>query len=90
MFEIVLDPKNLFIEQALKALDDHCVHRNQPRNKRKEVKTLFTAPRIKIMLQRAGLPMKTPCKGERQEKKKDAYNIHDNVYMGCRHGLRHF
>ncbi|KAL4390206.1 hypothetical protein AHAS_Ahas03G0121900 [Arachis hypogaea] len=40
MLEIVMGPKNSLIEKALmKALDDHPIHRNQSRNKRKEVRT---------------------------------------------------
>ncbi|XLR69658.1 hypothetical protein S83_020330 [Arachis hypogaea] len=72
MLEIDLGPKNSFIEQALKALDGHLVRRNQPRNKRKEVRTPFTAPSTKTILQQAELPTKMPYKGERQQKKKDA------------------
>ncbi|KAL4287564.1 hypothetical protein AHAS_Ahas19G0198800 [Arachis hypogaea] len=62
MLDIILDHNNSAIEQALNAFDNHpqpSMNRNKPRNKRKEVKTPFTAPGTKSMLRRAeGLPKK--------------------------------
>ncbi|KAL4373829.1 hypothetical protein AHAS_Ahas05G0120900 [Arachis hypogaea] len=56
MLDIILCHKNLHIGDALNAVSSHDrppVRRNQPRNKRKEVRTLFTAPGTKSMLWRA-------------------------------------
>ncbi|QHN79188.1 ubiquitin-like-specific protease [Arachis hypogaea] len=56
MLDIILCHKNSVIGNALNAvgsLDRPPVRHNQPRNKRKEVRTPFTAPGTKSMLRRA-------------------------------------
>ncbi|QHO35389.1 uncharacterized protein DS421_9g275040 [Arachis hypogaea] len=58
------------LTEALEALDDHLVRRNQPKNKSKTVRSPFTAPSTKTMLQRAGLPMRKPSKREDNERRK--------------------
>ncbi|KAL4277010.1 hypothetical protein AHAS_Ahas20G0264400 [Arachis hypogaea] len=58
-----MGPHNSLIGQALEALDNHPVRRNQPKNKTKAVRSPFTAPSTKTMLQCAGLPMRKPSKG---------------------------
>ncbi|RYR19360.1 hypothetical protein Ahy_B03g064124 isoform F [Arachis hypogaea] len=66
MVDIILCHKNSAIGDALNALNNHsqpAVRRNQPKNKRKEVRTLFTTPGTKsILRQDAGLPKKKPIK----------------------------
>ncbi|KAL4355851.1 hypothetical protein AHAS_Ahas09G0028000 [Arachis hypogaea] len=68
VLDIVMDPHNLEIGKALQALESNHVHRNQPRKKYKAMKSPFTAPSTKSMLQRAGLPTRKPRKGGRQRK----------------------
>ncbi|QHN85266.1 uncharacterized protein DS421_16g535880 [Arachis hypogaea] len=64
ILDIVMGPHNSLIGEALEALDDHPIRRNQPRNKTKSVRSPFIVPSTKTMLQRAGLPMRKPSKGE--------------------------
>ncbi|RYR25230.1 hypothetical protein Ahy_B02g058884 [Arachis hypogaea] len=57
ILDIILSHKNISIGAALNALDSRArppVHRNQPRNKRMDVRTPFTAPDTKSILRRAG------------------------------------
>ncbi|RYR02275.1 hypothetical protein Ahy_B06g081087 [Arachis hypogaea] len=69
ILDIVMGPHNSEIGKALEALDGKHVRRNQPRKKTKAVRSPFTAPSTKSMLQRAGLPTRKPNKGGRQRKK---------------------
>ncbi|KAL4359511.1 hypothetical protein AHAS_Ahas08G0084700 [Arachis hypogaea] len=69
ILDIVIGPHNSEIGKALQALDSHHVRRNQRRKKTKAVRSSFTAPSTKSMLQRAGLPTRNPNKGGRQWKK---------------------
>ncbi|QHO59161.1 hypothetical protein S83_009760 [Arachis hypogaea] len=64
-----MDPQNSQIGKALQALDGDPVRHNQPRKKTKAVRSPFTAPSTKSMLQHAGLPTRKPNKGGRQRKK---------------------
>ncbi|KAL4289283.1 hypothetical protein AHAS_Ahas19G0370700 [Arachis hypogaea] len=64
ILDIVMSPHNSQIGKALQALDSDPVRRNQPRKKTKAVRSPFTAPSTKSMLQRAGLPTRKPNKGE--------------------------
>ncbi|QHO45977.1 uncharacterized protein DS421_6g183370 [Arachis hypogaea] len=66
ILDIVIGPHNSQIGKALRALDSDPVHRNQPRKKTKAVRSPFTAPSMKSMLQRAGLPTRKPSKRGRQ------------------------
>ncbi|XLR18763.1 hypothetical protein S83_046675, partial [Arachis hypogaea] len=68
MLDIVMGPHNSEISKALKALKSNHVHRNQPRKKSKAVRSPFTTPSTKSMLQRVGLPTRKPRKGGRQRK----------------------
>ncbi|QHN85054.1 uncharacterized protein DS421_16g534000 [Arachis hypogaea] len=68
ILDIVLGPHNSEIGKALQALESNHVRRNQPRKKSKAVRSPFTAPSMKSMLQRAGLPTRKPRKGGRQRK----------------------
>ncbi|QHN91373.1 uncharacterized protein DS421_17g574320 [Arachis hypogaea] len=57
ILDIILCHKNISIGAALNALDSRAlppVRRNQPRNKRMEVRTPFTAPNTKSILRRVG------------------------------------
>ncbi|KAL4380899.1 hypothetical protein AHAS_Ahas04G0079600 [Arachis hypogaea] len=57
ILDIILCHKNISIGAALNALDSRAqpsVRRNQPRNKRMEVRTPFTAPDTKSILRRVG------------------------------------
>ncbi|QHO53747.1 uncharacterized protein DS421_2g50690 [Arachis hypogaea] len=65
ILDIVLGLHNSQIGMALQALDSAPVRRNQPRKKTKAVKSPFTAPSTRSMLQRAGLPTRKPAKGGR-------------------------
>ncbi|KAL4328726.1 hypothetical protein AHAS_Ahas13G0228900 [Arachis hypogaea] len=62
MLDIIMDPNNSAINQALKALDKRpqlVVRHNHPRNKHKEVRTSFIAPSTKSMIWCAnGIPQK--------------------------------
>ncbi|KAL4390836.1 hypothetical protein AHAS_Ahas03G0184900 [Arachis hypogaea] len=62
MLDIIMDPYNSAINQALKALDKRpqpIVQYNHSSNKHKKVKTPFTAPSTKSMIQRTnGIPKK--------------------------------
>ncbi|KAL4288216.1 hypothetical protein AHAS_Ahas19G0264000 [Arachis hypogaea] len=71
ILDIVMGPHNSQIGKALQALDSDPVRCNQPRKKTKAVRSPFTAPSTKSMLQPAGLPTRKPNKGERQRKKTD-------------------
>ncbi|QHO54091.1 uncharacterized protein DS421_2g53630 [Arachis hypogaea] len=66
ILDIILCHKNLVIGDALNVVssrDRPPVCRNQPRNKRKEVRTPFTTPGTKSMLRRAaGMQKKQPSK----------------------------
>ncbi|RYR58533.1 hypothetical protein Ahy_A05g024352 [Arachis hypogaea] len=64
ILDIVMGPHNLEIGKALQALESNYVRRNQPRKKSKAVKSPFTAPSTRSMLQCAGLPTRKPRKGE--------------------------
>ncbi|KAL4393541.1 hypothetical protein AHAS_Ahas02G0062300 [Arachis hypogaea] len=68
ILDIVMGPHHSEIGKALQALESNHVHRNQPRKKSKPVKSPFTSPSTKSMLQRAGLPTRKPRKGGRQRK----------------------
>ncbi|RYR42151.1 hypothetical protein Ahy_A08g038611 [Arachis hypogaea] len=68
ILDIVMGPHNSEIGKVLQALESNHVRRNQPRKKSKAVKSPFTAPSTKSMLQRAGLPTRKPRKGGRQRK----------------------
>ncbi|QHO01272.1 uncharacterized protein DS421_13g413660 [Arachis hypogaea] len=64
ILDIVMGSHNSVIGKALDAFDSHLVYRNQQRNKTKAVRSSFTAPSTKTMLQLVGLPMRKPSKGE--------------------------
>ncbi|QHO43005.1 uncharacterized protein DS421_5g159110 [Arachis hypogaea] len=64
ILDIVMGPHNSQIGKALQALDSDPERRNQPRKKTKTVRSPFTAPGMKSMLQRVGLPTRKPNKGE--------------------------
>ncbi|KAL4328977.1 hypothetical protein AHAS_Ahas13G0254000 [Arachis hypogaea] len=54
ILDIVMGSHNSVIGKALDAFDSHLVYRNQQRNKTKAVRSSFTAPSTKTMLQLVG------------------------------------
>ncbi|XLR56572.1 hypothetical protein S83_007244 [Arachis hypogaea] len=68
ILDIVMGPHNSEIGKALQVLNSNHVRRNQPRKKSMAMRSPFTTPSTKSILQRAGLPTRKLRKGERQRK----------------------
>ncbi|RYR10777.1 hypothetical protein Ahy_B05g079258 [Arachis hypogaea] len=69
MLDIVCGPQNALVDQVLTLLEDKAepIRRNQPQNKRKEVRSPFTALSTRTLIERAeGLPNGRIIKGRKK------------------------
>ncbi|QHO40986.1 uncharacterized protein DS421_5g141820 [Arachis hypogaea] len=69
MLETICGPQNALVDQVLTLLEDKAepVQRNQPQNKKKEVKSPFTAPSMRTLIEHAkGLPNGRIIKGRKK------------------------